>query len=154
MVTIFSVDIWSGHFFGMGHFNLLYNIRGWVSKNVMQCYIGWTAGPERQCLCYVMWTAHCGDGSLVRKLRKGNIFHDVDAFCFVKAEFKLRRRVRHLRSDIEKAVLIKHRLLWTKDRETDTIRKRTRLQKFQWYPVSRGWTGTTFGSVWRVDWNP
>jgi len=36
-----------------------------------------------------------GDGSLVRELRKGNTFYDVDAFCFVKAEFKLRRRVRH-----------------------------------------------------------
>ena len=55
-------------------------------------------------------------------------------FCFLKAEFKLRRRVPHLRSDVEKVVLIKHRLLWIKDRGTDrpTVR-RTQAAKISWF---------------------
>ena len=54
-----------------------------------------------------------------------------DAGCFVKAEFKFSRRVRRLRNDSEKAVLIKRRQLWTKDRRTHIIlEEELKLQKF------------------------
>jgi len=69
------------------------------------------------------------------KVTERKFFNDMDTFCVIKAEFKLRRRVQHLRSDSEKVVLIKHWLL-------------------SWYPLCRGWTGTMFGSVCCVDWNP
>jgi len=58
-------------------------------------------------------------------------FSDVGAFCFVKAEFKLRRRVRHLRIDSEKAVLIKRRGYC--EQRTDTVRRRTHAAKISWY---------------------
>jgi len=57
-------------------------------------------------------------GSLVRrvtgpKVTERKYFYDEnqDAFLFIKAEFKLWRKVRHLRRDSEKAVLVKHQLL-------------------------------------------
>jgi len=57
----------------------------------------------------------------------------VDDFCFVKAEFKFRRRVRHLRSGSEKAVLVKHRGYCERRGETDLetpLEEELKLQKF------------------------
>jgi len=74
---------------------------------------------------------HWYEGSLVEKSRKGNIFYDVGAFCFVKAEFKLRRRVRHLRIDSEKAVLIKRRGYCEQRTDGETpLEEKLMLQKF------------------------
>ena len=85
--------------------------------------------------CFSFWDeawvmVHWYEGSLVEKSRKGNIFYDVGAFCFVKAEFKLRRRVRHLRIDSEKAVLIKRRGYC--EQRTDTVRRKTHAAKISW----------------------
>jgi len=56
---------------------------------------------------------------------------DQGAFLFIKAELKLWRKVRHLRRDSEKAVLVKQHLLWTKETDGQTpLEEELKLQKF------------------------